>query len=125
MPRVQVIRALAEAKTVLTPNAIHESILAMGGRIDAVSVYRIIGILEDAGLVHHVGLGQGYSACRLDKSHGETSEHIVCRSCGIVRELDVPAEAADAIRAQLGDEGYTSSAYKIEVMGICPACRTA
>src|SRR5579863_3477841 len=55
MPRIQVIRALADATTALSAYAIHERIMESGGRIDVVSVYRILATLHKVGLIHHIG----------------------------------------------------------------------
>src|SRR5688572_18657621 len=47
MPRVQVIRALGDTTQALSAYAIHEKILAGGGKIDVVSVYRILATLQE------------------------------------------------------------------------------
>ncbi|MHB8635726.1 MAG: transcriptional repressor, partial [Fimbriimonadaceae bacterium] len=46
MPRIQVIRALADTSVALSAYAIHERIMESGGRIDVVSVYRILATLQ-------------------------------------------------------------------------------
>jgi Fe2+ or Zn2+ uptake regulation protein len=55
MPRVQVIRALADTDRALSAYAVHEKILEVGGKIDVVSVYRILATLQEVGLIHHIG----------------------------------------------------------------------
>src|SRR5882757_8401730 len=64
MPRVQVIRALADTNTALSAYAIHEKIISSGGKIDVVSVYRILATLQEVGLIHHIGVVDGYFPCR-------------------------------------------------------------
>src|SRR5205085_7033977 len=63
MPRVQVIRALADTKKALSAYAIHEKIISGGGKIDVVSVYRILSTLQEVGLMHHIGVVDGYFPC--------------------------------------------------------------
>src|SRR5208283_2418532 len=65
MPRIQVIRALADATTAMSAYAIHERIIETGGRIDVVSVYRILATLQQVGLIHHIGIVDGYFPCRI------------------------------------------------------------
>lgn len=125
MPRVQVIRVLADAQSVLTPNDIHAAVLAAQGRIDVVSVYRILGTLEEAGIVHHVGLGQGYAACRLADHSDVGLEHVVCRSCGTFVELVVAEETASQLVQQVEAAGYALEGFTIEVSGLCTSCRSA
>lgn len=117
MPRVQVIRALAQSSEALSAYAIHQRIMAMGGRIDVVSVYRILAALGDAGLVHHVGVADGYIANRIERPDPKHSLHVVCKESGQVRELTVPQEAIEAIQGVLDREGFQADSARIEVVG--------
>src|SRR3954464_4350604 len=74
MPRVQVIRALADTTKALSAYAIHEKIINSGGKIDVVSVYRILSTLQEVGLIHHIGIVDGYFPCRMTDCHGKRSQ---------------------------------------------------
>ena len=73
MPRVQVIRALADTSRALSAYAIHEKIISGGGKIDVVSVYRILSTLQEVGLIHHIGVVDGYFPCRMADCTGRRS----------------------------------------------------
>lgn len=62
MPRIQVIRALAWAnEKPLSAYGIYDAITAANGKIDVVSVYRILETLVEVGLIVKVSaLGEGY-----------------------------------------------------------------
>ncbi|HRF58603.1 MAG TPA: Fur family transcriptional regulator [Fimbriimonadaceae bacterium] len=122
MPRVQVIRTLAQSNEALSAYGIHERILANGGRIDVVSVYRILATLNEVGLIHHIGVVDGYLACRLGGEHVHQTEHLVCSDCGNVQEVEVPAAALSAAEAQISQMGFDPSVIKIEVVGRCNQC---
>jgi Fe2+ or Zn2+ uptake regulation protein len=122
MPRVQVIRALATSSRALSPYQLHSAIHEAGGRIDVVSVYRILATLVDIGLAHHIGIVDGYLACHLEGGHGLQSEHLVCRSCGEVTEAAVPEEALGAATRQIAGMGFRIEELKIEVLGLCAPC---
>ena len=64
MPRVQVIRTLGNSKKSLSAYEVHERIIQAGGKIDVVSVYRILSTLEEIGLIYHIGLVDGYFPAR-------------------------------------------------------------
>ena len=120
MPRVQVIRTLAKSNTAMTAYGIHDQIVSEGGRIDVVSVYRILETLTKIGLVHHichVGVVDGYLACRLGGEHLSQSQHLYCSKCGIVREVEAPTEAIRSIRRQLRDLQFEPTSIKIEIIG--------
>lgn len=121
MPRVQVIRALADTSTALSAYAIHEKIIGSGGKIDVVSVYRILATLQEVGLIHHIGVVDGYFPCRLPGSHGKRSEVVVCEPTLQVIELELPESVVQAVQEQAKRLGFNPTSIKVEVTSsICP-----
>jgi Fe2+ or Zn2+ uptake regulation protein len=117
MPRVQVIRALADTNKALSAYAIHEKIISGGGKIDVVSVYRILSTLQEVGLIHHIGVVDGYFPCRMENCDGKRSEVLVCEDSGDVMELALPAEVIEAIERQTREHGFEPSTVKVEITG--------
>src|SRR4051812_30072196 len=117
MPRVQVIRALADTTKALSAYAIHEKIINSGGKIDVVSVYRILSTLQEVGLIHHIGIVDGYFPCRMTDCHGKRSEVVVDETSGAVTELILPEPLVAAIEKQINDAGYEVSSMKVEITG--------
>jgi len=117
MPRVQVIRALADSSRALSPYAIHERIISSGGKIDVVSVYRILSTLQEVGLVYHVGVADGYFPCRIPGGSGGASELFVSEETGEVTELILPKVVIEAIERQACEFGIHVSTIKIEITG--------
>jgi len=115
MPRVQVIRALADTKRALSAYAIHEKIINSGGKIDVVSVYRILSTLQEVGLIHHIGVVDGYFPCRMDNCGGRQSEVVVFEETGEVSELRLPETIVTAIRDQAQEHGFQANAIKVEI----------
>lgn len=118
MPRVQVIRALADTNKALSAYAIHEKIINGGGKIDVVSVYRILSTLQEVGLIHHIGIVDGYFPCRMGDGHGRRSEVVVDESTAEVLELSLPNLIADQIEKQAEQYGFEVSAIKVEITGL-------
>lgn len=123
MPRIQVIRVLASADRPLSPHAIHDAILAEGGRIDVVSVYRILAALQQLDLVHHIGSVDGYMACGMDGHDEPETEHLICTTCGKVTEAAVPLESTRALQMQLMDFEFAPDLVRVEILGECRECR--
>lgn len=117
MPRVQVIRALAHTNQALSAYGIHESIVRNGGRIDVVSVYRILSTLAEVGLIHHIGVVDGYIASRILTENQNKTQHLICKGTGIVQEVEAPEEAIKAIEKQLAQLNFEPSQIKIEILG--------
>jgi Fe2+ or Zn2+ uptake regulation protein len=117
MPRVQVIRALADTTKALSAYAIHEKIISGGGKIDVVSVYRILSTLQEVGLIHHIGVVDGYFPCRMGDGHGKRSEVIVDDASGDVIELRLPSEVVSLIEQQAQQSGFEIATLKVEITG--------
>jgi Fe2+ or Zn2+ uptake regulation protein len=115
MPRVQVIRALADTSRALSAYAIHEKIINSSGKIDVVSVYRILSTLQEVGLIHHIGIVDGYFPCRMTDCHGKRSEVLVDESNGDVTELVLPDSILEAIERQVKEAGYDAASVKVEI----------
>ena len=118
MPRVQVIRALADTTRALSAYAIHEKIISGGGKIDVVSVYRILSTLQEVGLIHHIGVVDGYFPCRMAECTGRRSEVLVDETSGDVVELKLPTVVAEAIDKQVAELGFEASTIKVEITGV-------
>ena len=119
MPRVQVIQALGDADTALSPYQIHQKILKNRGRIDVVSVYRILSTLQDLGLVHHIGATDGYYPSRKGTPDQKNAAHLICQDSGEITELQMNDDCLAAIQGQVAKAGYNPSSIKIEVTGTC------
>lgn len=121
-PRVLVIRALASSSRTLTAYAIHDEITRSGGRIDVVSVYRILTTLGESGLVHRIGVTDGFAACRQPHEHHGAVQHLVCSECGTVTELDLGPRLRDETLDQARETGFEASEMHVEVLGRCKSC---
>lgn len=93
MPRVQVLRVLESAEQPLGAYAICQAILSSNGRIDVVSVYRILDALLDCGLVLKVGSLEGKWWRREEQfARYETAVLLVNPKENTVREVEVSRE---------------------------------
>jgi len=117
MPRVQVIRALADTDVALSAYAIHDKIITTGGKIDVVSVYRILSTLQEVGLIHHIGVLDGYFPCRIGNCADRRSEVVVEETTGTVMELPMPKSIIQAIEDQARAAGFETTGIKVEITG--------
>ncbi|MCO5298151.1 MAG: transcriptional repressor [Fimbriimonadaceae bacterium] len=117
------IRALGQSNRALSAYEIHEAIVDGGGKIDVVSVYRILATLLETGLIHHIGVVDGYLPCRLEDAHTDDLEHLVCERCGCVTELSLPPSVIKATTEQGERLGFEAKAIRIEIVGLCEHCR--
>ncbi len=83
------------------------------------TVYRLLGRLQEEGLV--VQLEAGSRKSRFDGQPG-AHQHIVCERCGRITDVpDIVGHAAIEHLQQL--TGYRVSVHRVEWFGICPECQ--
>jgi len=121
-PRKQVVQVLAGTRKPLGAYGIRDRVVDGGGKIDVVSVYRILNALADIGLAHHIGAVDGYLACSAGHAHEHETQHLICRSCGCVEEIDIPMDAMKAIDSAGAKGGFQRVRARIEVLGTCSHC---
>lgn len=122
-PRVMVVRALGESNRPLSANEIHTRITDSGGRIDSVSVYRILAALVSVGVVHRIGAVDAYYACGLNEDHVHDTQHLVCSECGCVNEVDLPEAVSRSVGDEAGKLGFRVADIRLEILGECAHCQ--
>jgi Fe2+ or Zn2+ uptake regulation protein len=85
------------------------------------TVYQTLNDLADLGEIAALDLGTG--AARFDPNVESPHHHLVCRSCGKVRDLeaDFPGLRVPTRRAQ----GFDVTSAEVIFRGVCDECRVA
>ncbi len=94
------------------------------------SLYRNLAVLQDAGVVTRVDVGEGRSYFELSELvTAEHHHHLVCRECSTVVDIALPVRAERAIERALGDAahgaGFELTEHRVDLVGVCAACRAA
>lgn len=120
--REAVLRVLTASHRALGAYDIIEQMNAQGRRLAPISVYRIIDVLLEAGLVHRVESRNAFFACLSQHKPDESMIVLLCDTCQRVAEAEAPA-ALGAITSLTHDSGFLVSATVLEVQGQCSDCR--
>jgi Fur family transcriptional regulator, ferric uptake regulator len=87
--RTAIIRLLAGEPCALTQLDIEERLRGVGNRpVSRASIYRILEILQEHGLVQRLELGQGVAYYEVLDPSGEHHHHVVCEECGKLIPFD-------------------------------------
>lgn len=94
------------------------------------SLYRNLAVLQEAGVVVRVDVGEGRSYFELSETvTQEHHHHLVCRECSTVVDISFPARAERAIERALDDAahgaGFELTEHRVDLVGVCAACRAA
>jgi len=86
------------------------------------AVYDALHALTAAGLVRRIE--PAGSPARFEGRVGDNHHHVVCRSCGIVADVDCAVGEAPCLTAS-DDHGFSIGEAEVVYWGLCPDCSTA
>ena len=119
--RERIIDLLAQQPCALSAVEIEDALRAQGGRIGRASIYRVLELLVDHGLVERVSVGRELSRFERVLPSGEHHHHLVCDACGRLVAFDDPGleRAIDRVSERLG---MRVSHHDVVLRGACPDC---
>jgi Fur family transcriptional regulator, stress-responsive regulator len=92
------------------------------GHISLQAVYEALHALSAAGLVRRIE--PAGSPARFEGRVGDNHHHIVCRSCGVVADVDCAIGEVPCLSAS-DDHGFTIDEAEVIYWGLCPGCSAA
>jgi Fur family ferric uptake transcriptional regulator len=119
--RERIIDLLAHEPCALSAVEIEDALRAQGRRIGRASIYRVLELLVEHGLVERVAVGQGLSRFERVLASGEHHHHLVCDQCGRLVAFDDAAleRAIDRVSARLG---VRVEHHEVTLRGACSDC---
>lgn len=92
------------------------------GHISLQAVYEALHALTAAGLIRR--LEPPGSPARFEGRVGDNHHHLVCRTCGVVVDVDCAVGHAPCLTAS-DDRGFAIDEVEVIYWGLCPACSTS
>ncbi|MFI7502430.1 Fur family transcriptional regulator [Streptomyces sp. NPDC049687] len=92
------------------------------GHISVQAVYEALHALTAAGLVRRIE--PPGSPARFEGRVGDNHHHLVCRSCGVVADVDCAVGHAPCLTAS-DDRGFAVDEAEVIFWGLCPDCSPA
>ena len=121
--RRAVVGLLGRQDCCLTAQEIFDRLRGEGRQVGIASVYRVLDLLSDKGLVQRIDVGGGSARYEPVHASGEHHHHLVCDDCG-----KVEAFADDELELVLGRvesrTGYSVAAHDVVLRGACADCRS-
>ena len=119
-PRIAVLAAVHAH-----PHADTQSILGVVraelGEVSQQAVYDVLGALTDAGLLRRIH--PSGSVARYESRVGDNHHHVVCRSCGVIADVDCAVGEAPCLTAS-DDHGFVIDEAEVVYWGLCSACQS-
>jgi Fur family ferric uptake transcriptional regulator len=89
-------------------------------------VYDVLNALTTVGLVRRIQ--PSGSVARYESRVGDNHHHVVCRSCGIIADVDCAVGDAPCLTPSDDDkvlDGFVLDEAEVIYWGFCPDCSTA
>jgi Fe2+ or Zn2+ uptake regulation protein len=114
-----IFRALEGDVTHPSAERIHQRVLREMPNVSLKTVYQTLNDLAELGAISVLDVGTG--SARFDPNVENTHHHLVCRSCGKVRDVaaEFPGLTVSARRAQ----GFVVDSAEVVFRGRCDECR--
>jgi Fur family ferric uptake transcriptional regulator len=90
------------------------------------AVYDVLAALTTAGLVRRIQ--PSGSVARYESRVGDNHHHVVCRSCGVIADVDCAVGEVPCLTPADHDgalEGFVLDEAEVIYWGLCPDCSTA
>jgi Fe2+ or Zn2+ uptake regulation protein len=117
-PRIAVLTAVYDH-----PHADTDSILGVVredlGDVSHQTVYDVLRALTSAGLVRRIE--PAGSVARYESRVGDNHHHVVCRSCGVIADVDCAVGSAPCLTAS-DDHGFALDEAEVIYWGLCGDC---
>jgi Fur family ferric uptake transcriptional regulator len=119
-PRIAVLTAVHDH-----PHFDTDSILGLVretlGAVSHQAVYDVLRALTSAGLLRRIQpMG---TVARYETRVGDNHHHLVCRSCGVIADVDCAVGEAPCLTAS-DDNGFVLDEAEVIYWGLCPDCST-
>ena len=117
-PRVAVLEAV-HAHPHADTDAILTTVRGDLGEVSHQAVYDVLRALTEAGLVRRIH--PPGSVARYESRVGDNHHHVVCRSCGVIADVDCAVGEIPCLTAS-NDNGFVIDEAEVVYWGLCPNC---
>jgi Fe2+ or Zn2+ uptake regulation protein len=118
--RLAVLNILLFASTPLSVNTIRQA-LKTKARIDKVTVYRILSLFKEHGLIREISSASGANYFEMATLDNPRHPHFSCRSCGTLMCLS-PIPISREPESIFSGNDYSIDHIEINISGLCACC---
>jgi Fe2+ or Zn2+ uptake regulation protein len=116
--RLVILRELRRQRGHATAEEIHRAVHRDLPGTSTPTVYAALDLLVELGLARKLDIGIGVS---LYDARTEPHQHMVCRRCGLVADLEVDLDAEGLLHAG-GADGFHPEGLELLISGVCADC---
>lgn len=118
--RLAVMQAVASHPHA-TADEVADAVRTVIGAISRQAVYDALGLLSEKHLIRRIQ--PAGSAARYESRVGDNHHHLICRTCGVMIDVDCAVGDVPCLTAS-HDHGFAIDEAEVIYWGRCPTCRT-
>ncbi|MGL5151149.1 MAG: Fur family transcriptional regulator [Clostridium sp.] len=118
-PRIEILNILMNNNEALTAEEIHESCNKNEVDIDFSTVYRVLAVFEDKGIVDKFSLNG--ERCLFNFKQEQHKHYLECDICHKEVEIDCPMKQIEQLVKV--NNGFILTEHDLKMKGICEECR--
>lgn len=118
--RLAVLRILADSAGHPSVEYIYERVRKQHPMMSRATVYKTVETLKEMGQVLELEFSSASN--RYDGRRAELHPHLICRTCGKIEDLELPALMREATEVA-EKTGYELVGHRLDFYGLCPRCR--
>lgn len=117
--RIALLNLFDREKNPLDVFSIVESLRSSGVEMDQATVYRVLDVLTQKGLISKLEFGEGKYRYEMQK---EDHHHLICSSCGKIE--DIEDRKMEEFEAEIKKKkGFLVKSHSLEFFGVCKRCQ--
>lgn len=123
--RKQVIHVLCSHSEFLGAYDIHHLLEKDGIHIGVASIYRVLGMLKNLGILKSEEFSSGGEKFRLEARHSHSHLHshqLICSQCGRTEEWAGECPISNLKKLE-NESGYQIEDHWLRFFGVCPRCQ--
>lgn len=118
--RIALLNLLDKEDNPLDVFSIAENLRSSGVEVDQATIYRILDVLTQKGLISKLEFGEGKYRYEIQKTH---HHHLICSTCGEIE--DTEGNFIDKIEKDIrANKGFLVKSHSLEFFGICRNCQS-
>jgi len=120
--REKIIEILVHSKKHLSPDEIYSILKKSCPSAGYATVYRTLRILTDEKITRKRKFSEKVSLYEIASDEKKHHDHIICLKCGAIKEFK--DERIERLQEEMARKfGFEIEDHKLELYGICPACK--
>jgi len=118
LPRLLVHRHVRRSDRHVTPERVHAELASQHPGLSPATIYGTLDLLDELGFVRRVSTPRGGT---MYDPRVEEHQHVICRSCGRVQDVDARVDTRAVERAARA-AGFRIEHGQLALSGLCGEC---